>query len=251
MPGILNVIGVGPGDPELLTLKAVKIIKESPVLCVPKGREEGSSLALSIVEKAVDLKGKEIIESHFPMRKTRESQESGVRSQELKDTNSSDTLNSKWNETVDAILSKIKNGKDVAFLTLGDPAIYSTFFYLYDRLLELQPDLNIRIIPGVSSITAAAARAGISLGLGNDRIAVLPANYMDDLKPALESFDTVVLMKVSKVFNEIVDMLSGMNLIENAVCISNAGMDDEKIFRNIKEAGEEDLNYFSTVIVKK
>lgn len=248
MTGILNVIGVGPGDPELLTLKAVKIIKASPVLCVPKGREEGSSLALSIVEKAVDLKGKEIIEAHFPMRKTMKKRSAVSGQRPDKDDSE---LDAKWDETAKAILDRLRMDIDVAFLTLGDPAIYSTFFYLYDRLLELQPDLNIRIIPGVSSVTAAAARAGISLGLGNDRIAVLPANYMDDLKPALESFDTVVLMKVSKVFNEIVEMLSGMNLIGNAVCISNAGMDDEKIFRNIKEAGEEDLNYFSTVIVKK
>ncbi|MEW6713592.1 MAG: precorrin-2 C(20)-methyltransferase [Nitrospirota bacterium] len=239
MQGILNVIGVGPGDPELLTLKAVRIIKESPVLCVPKGREEGSSLALSIVEKAVDLKGKEIIESHFPMVKTRTQREE------------KNGLDDKWNEIAETILGKLRKGAYVAFLTLGDPALYSTFFYLYDKLLELQPDLDIRIIPGVSSVNASAARAGISLGLGNDRIAVLPANYMNDLKPALESFDTVVLMKVSKVFNEIVEMLSDMNLIENAVCISNAGMDDEKIFRNIREAGEEDLNYFSTLIVKK
>lgn len=246
MPGILNVIGVGPGDPELLTLKAVKIIKASPVLCVPKGREEGSSLALSIVEKVVDLKGKEIIESHFPMVKTR-AQSAEHRTQ----TEEKNGLDDKWNEIAETILGRLRKGADVAFLTLGDPALYSTFFYLYDRLLELQPDLDIRIIPGVSSVNASAARAGISLGLGNDRIAVLPANYMNDLKPALESFDTVVLMKVSKVFNEIVEMLSDMNLIENAVCISNAGMDDEKIFRNIKEAGEEDLNYFSTVIVKK
>ena len=239
MQGILNVIGVGPGDPELLTLKAVRIIKASPVLCVPKGREEGSSLALSIVEKAVDLKGKEIIESHFPMVKTRRQREE------------KNGLDDKWNEIAETILGRLRKGADVAFLTLGDPALYSTFFYLYDKLLELQPDLDIRIIPGVSSVNASAARAGISLGLGNDRIAVLPANYMENLKPTLESFDTVVLMKVSKVFNEIVDMLSDMNLIENAVCISNAGTDDEKIFRNIREAGEEDLNYFSTVIVKK
>jgi len=246
MPGILNVIGIGPGDPELLTLKAVRIIKASPVLCVPKGREEGSSLALSIVEKAVDLKGKEIIEAHFPMVKTR-SQGSGVRGQGSQENG----LDDKWDEIAETILGKLRKGVDVSFLTLGDPAVYSTFFYLYDRLLELQPDLNIRIIPGVSSVNAAAARAGIYLGLGNDRIAILPANYLDDLKPALGSFDTVVLMKVSKVFNEILVLLSGMNLIENAVCISRAGMEDEKIFRNIKEMGEDDLNYFSIVIVKK
>lgn len=238
MTGRLNVIGIGPGDPELLTIKAVRIIKGSNVLCVPKGREEGTSLALSIVEKAVELDGKEIIEAYFPMRKT-------------KDKRGSEELDVKWNETVEAINDKLTKGIDVAFLTLGDPTIYSTFFYLYEKLLEAVPDLNIEIIPGVSSINASASRLNMSLGLGNDRIAVLPANYMGDLQTTLETFDTVVLMKVNKVFNEILDLLSRMGLVENAKCISRAGMKDEKIFENIREIKEEELNYFSVVIVRK
>ncbi len=247
MTGKLSVIGIGPGDPELLTLKAVRIIKESAVLCVPKGREEGSSLALSIVEKAVSLDGKEIIEAHFPMRKTRGSQESGVRSQESE----KDELNNKWNEIAETILSKLRKGNDVAFLTLGDPTIYSTFFYLYDKLLELHPGLDIEIIPGVSSINASAARANVYLGLGNDKIAVLPANYLDNLKSTLEIFDTVVLMKVNKVLDEIIKLLAEMNLIGNAVCVSRAGMEDEKIYRDITKINKDGLNYFSMVIVRK
>ncbi len=245
MTGKLSVIGIGPGDPELLTLKAVRIIKESPVLCVPKGREEGSSLALSIVQKAVSLDGKEIIEAHFPMRKTRESLGNvGAR-------RAVPLLDAKWNEIAETILSKLRKGTDVAFLTLGDPTIYSTFFYLYGKLLELHPGLNIEIIPGVSSINASAASANISLGLGNDKIAVLPANYLDNLKTTLEMFDTVVLMKVNKVLDEIVKLLAEMNLIGNAVCVSRAGMEDEKIYRDITKINKEGLNYFSMVIVRK
>ena len=241
MAGKLSVIGIGPGDPELLTLKAVRIIKESPVLCVPKGREEGSSLALSIVEKAVRLDGKEIIEAHFPMRKTRDV---GAR-------RAVPLLDAKWHEIAETILSKLRKGTDVAFLTLGDPTIYSTFFYLYDRLLELHPGLSIEIIPGVSSINASAARANISLGLGNDRIAILPANYLDNLRATLEAFDTVVLMKVNKVLGEIIKLLEEMNLIGNAVCVSRAGMEDETIYRDITKIKQEGLNYFSMVIVRK
>ena len=136
MTAKLSVIGIGPGDPELLTLKAVRIIRESPVLCVPKGREEGTSLALSIVEKAVSTDGKIVIEAHFPMKKTRlqtedRRQETGDKRQQTKDNG----LDAKWDETAKAILNKLQGGSDVAFLTLGDPTIYSTFFYLYDRLL--------------------------------------------------------------------------------------------------------------------
>lgn len=242
MSGKLSVIGIGPGDPELLTLKAVRIIKDAPVICVPKGREEGSSLALSIVEKAVSLRDKEIIEAHFPMKKTR--------GQQARDKGQ-DGLDDKWNETAATILDRLKKGNDVAFLTLGDPTIYSTFFYLYDKLLELHPGLDIEIIPGVSSITASAARARISLGLGNEKIAVLPANYLDNLKTTLELFDTVVLMKVNKVLNEVVELLSEMNIIENAVCVSRSGMEDEIIFNNLRDIDQEKLNYFSMIIVRK
>ncbi len=239
MLGMLNVIGIGPGDPELMTLKAVRIIKESEVLCVPRGRAEGSSLALSIVEQQVDLEGKEIVEAYFPMKKTRGR------------SKGASELDEKWNETTENIMSRIRQGKDVAFITLGDPAIYSTFFYLYDRLLESAPELNISFVPGVSSINAAASSANIYLGLGNDRIAVLPANYMDNLRETFEAFDTVVLMKVNKVFNDILALLSEMDLVKKAICISRVGMKDEKIFRDIKEINQDRLNYFSMVIVRK
>lgn len=254
MLGRLNVIGIGPGDPELLTLKAVRIIKGSPAICVPKGRAEGTSLALSIVEKAVELDGKEIIEAYFPMMKTREqrSGEKDIGAIYPKGTlHELPLLDTKWDKIVSVISTKLKNGDDVAFLTLGDPTIYSTFFYLYEKLLEAVPGLDIEIIPGVSSINASASRLNMSLGLGNDRIAVLPANYMGDLQTTLETFDTVVLMKVNKVFNEILDLLSRMDLVENARCISRASMEDERIFKNIREVKQEELNYFSIVIVRK
>ncbi len=255
MPGKLSVLGIGPGDPELLTIKAVRIIGESDVLCVPKGREEGSSLALSIVKKAVSLEGKEIVEAHFPMRKTKGSAKVQKRkSAEARKTAGlidDDELDAKWNETAGNILSKLNEGKSVAFLTLGDPTLYSTFYYLYDRLIELEPELNIEIVPGVSSINASAAKAKISLALGNSRIAILPANYLDNLEVVLETFDTVVLMKVNKVWNEVYELLAVMNLAENAVCVSKVGMEDERIYPNIKDIKQEELNYFSMVIVRR
>ncbi len=238
MIGKLSVLGIGPGDPELITLKAVRIIKEAKVLCVPKGREEGSSLALSIVEKAVSLDGKDIIEAHFPMRKTRG---------EGEDTE----LDAKWNETAETVLGELRTGTDVAFLTLGDPTIYSTFFYLHEKLIELQPDVIIEIVPGVSSINASAARANTYLGLGNDSIAILPANYLDNLQSTLATFNTVVLMKVNKVLNKIVQLLTEMGLVEKAVCVSRVGMSDEKIMKDIREIKQEELNYFSMIIVRK
>lgn len=246
MTGKLYVIGIGPGDPELMTLKSVRILKEVPCIFVPKGREEGSSLALSIVQKMLPLEGKEIVEAHFPMVKTVSSAESGVRSAEEKQE-----LDSKWNEIVEKVLRGVEKGMDVAFITIGDPGIYSTFFYLYDRLLERKPSLAIEIVPGISSINAAAARAGLSLGLGNDKIAILPANYLDSLQETLEKFDTVVLMKVSKVFDTVKDTLTRMGLVDAATYVARAGMEDERIGHDIRQVRAEDLNYFSLVIVRK
>lgn len=236
MTGTLYVIGVGPGDPELLTLKAARILRNVPCICVPKGREEGSSLALSIVSGALDLSDKEILEAHFPMVKTKESDPA---------------LDSKWDETAMTILSRLGGGIDMAFITIGDPTIYSTFFYLYNRLLTLNPGLNIEIIPGVSSINASAARAKLSLGLADEKIAVLPATYINDLDAVLQKFDTVVLMKVHKVFGNVVKLLEKLRVVEKAVYISRAGMSDERVFRDIREVREEDLNYFSILVVKK
>ncbi len=238
MAGKLYVIGVGPGDPELLTLKAVRILREVSCIVVPKGREGGSSLALSIVRQTLPLDGKEIIEAYFPMKKT-------VRNAEATG------LDAKWNETVETVSRVLKKGIDTAFITIGDPALYSTFFYLYDRLLELDPSMNIEMIPGISSVTAAAARARLSLGLGNERIAILPANYAGSLEATLEEFDTVVLMKVHTVFDTIMKTLEGMDLAEKATYISRAGREDELIVRDIRQVKAEDLNYFSLVIVRK
>lgn len=243
MTGRLYVIGIGPGDPELLTLKAVKTLKDVLCICVPKGREGGGSLALSIVKEIVDLNGKEIIEAYFPMRKTK---------QHGKEHNSeSCELDRRWQETVETLLSKLNKGVDVAFLTMGDPTIYSTFFYLYDSLLELNPELDVEIIPGVSSINASASKAKVSLGLANERIAVLPANYIDDLTETLRKFDTVVLMKVHRDFERILKSLDEAGLLECAIYASRVGMKDEKILRNLRNARSEDLNYFSMIIIKK
>jgi precorrin-2/cobalt-factor-2 C20-methyltransferase len=246
MTGTLYVVGVGPGDPELLTLKAIKILNEIPCLFVPKGREEGSSLALSIIEKTIDLSKKEIIEVHFPMIKTKQ-QWLDISGQGLENSD----LDNKWAEAVKNILNKLTNGINVAFITLGDPTIYSTFFYLYDKLVELEPRLNIEIIPGISSINASAAKAKTSLGLADEKIAILPATYTDNIKETLERFDTVVLMKIHRVFNKMLNILNEMNLADNAVYISRAGMEDEKIFKDIRDVREGDLNYFSVVIIKK
>jgi precorrin-2/cobalt-factor-2 C20-methyltransferase len=238
MSGKLYVIGVGPGDPELMTLKGARILSEVACVCVPKGKEEGTSLALSIVRKAVSLENKEIVECYFPMKKAGRPFQGQA-------------FDGPWNETVSVLLDRLNRGTDTAFITLGDPTIFSTFFYLYDRLLEVNPGLQIEIVPGVSSINASAARAAISLALGDEKVAILPATYLDEVGSTLERFDTVVLMKVHRVFDKIIAILGGLGLVEKAVYISRAGMADETVCRDLTSLNPAELDYFSLIIVKK
>lgn len=237
-PGRFYAVGVGPGDPELLTIKGMRILESVPCVCVPRGRQESGSLALLIVGQVVDLAGKEIVEAHFPMVKG--GSESGRTA-----------LDSNWNETVRALSSRLKEGRDVAFVTIGDPAFYSTFFHIYGRLMEAVPGLEAQMIPGVSSVSASALAAKMPLGLGDDSIAVIPASYLKDLKTALSCFDTVVLMKVHRVFDEVCRVLEEMGLTGKAVYVEKVGMEDERIERDITRLKEEEMSYFSLVIVRK
>jgi precorrin-2/cobalt-factor-2 C20-methyltransferase len=268
MTAKLYVIGVGPGDPDLLTLKACRILTAVPCVCAPKARREGSSLALSIVSRVIDLKDKEIIEGVFPMvrlgsegRKPENRAAGGIRGLgsgrgrsggQISETGNPDEseLDDLWNETALKIIKRLNNGIDVAFITLGDPAFFSTYFYLHDRLLGMDAGIRIEIVPGISSINAAAARAGISLGIADDKLAVIPATYAGDLKELIASFDTIVLMKVHDVFDAVLKNIIEAGAIRNSVYISRAGMADEKIVRDLRKVEKSDLNYFSVVIVR-
>jgi precorrin-2/cobalt-factor-2 C20-methyltransferase len=238
MIGRLYVIGVGPGDPELITVKGARILRKIGCICVPKGREEGKSFALSIIRNIIDLKDKEITEIHFPMHKTTRSGHEAM-------------LHAKWMDSVTVVLDRLNRGIDVAFITIGDPTIYSTFFYLYDLLVDARPDLKIEVVPGVSSINASAALGLIPLGLGDGKVAILPANYLDDLETTLDRFDTVVLMKVHKVFDRVKEVLEKLGLTQRAIYVSRAGMKDEFVCTDVTTLDAEGLDYFSTVIVRK
>ncbi|MBI5682652.1 MAG: precorrin-2 C(20)-methyltransferase [Deltaproteobacteria bacterium] len=231
--GILYGIGIGPGDPELMTLKAARMLKEIDVIAVPKSKSEGESRALDIVKQVIDIKDKEILELTFPMKKNQD---------ELVDT---------WKEAKRQIIEQIENGRDVAFITIGDPLFYSTFIYLLEQFTVHNSQFTVKIIPGVSSINAASAIACTPLVKGSERVAVIPATYEHNkIKQTLKEFDTVILMKINKVMDKIIPILEELNLMESAVFISNAGLNDEEIIRDINLIKGRRLNYFSMLIVK-
>lgn len=240
MKGQFYVIGVGPGDPELMTLKAARLLQQCPVWFVPKAHRDGDSTALSILAGTVDTRDKEILELYFPMKKIRMGQKPDPE------------VEAAWNSAALAILAKLEQGQDVAFPTLGDPAIYSTGFYVCDTLLKSAPALPIVIIPGVSSIGASAAAAGQPLCLGDDRLVVIPATFENGrLRETLQQFDTVVLMKVHRVMPKVVALLSELKLLDRAVLVERSSQTSERVRRDLLAASKETLHYFSTVIVRK
>ncbi len=238
MTGNFYVIGVGPGDPELLTLKAIRIIKQCQTLIVPKGRENGNSTALNIVEQSISTADKEIIEIYFPMQKIRMGQPPAPE------------VAAAWREAATIIIEHLKKGHDVAFPTLGDPSIYSTGFYTCQTLLEQDSQAKTIIIPGVSSISACASAAGVPLCQGDDMLAVVPAVFDNDkLREIFNSFQTIVLMKVHRVMPRITALLREMNLLSKAVLVERTAQNEERIIHDFSETSHE-LHYFSTMIVR-
>ncbi|HLO25406.1 MAG TPA: precorrin-2 C(20)-methyltransferase, partial [Geobacteraceae bacterium] len=143
-------------------------------------------------------------------------------------------------------------GNDVAFITIGDPFLYSTFLYLHRIFREKYPDIPLEVVPGISSINAAAVAAGIPLGMASERIAVIPAAFeQENLRKTLDEFDTVVLMKMSRVFDGIYELLWDMGLERNAVYVSRVGAPDQKVVFDLETLVGQKLDYLSLLIVKK
>jgi precorrin-2/cobalt-factor-2 C20-methyltransferase len=231
---VIYAVGVGPGDPELLTRKAERIISRSPVVCAPTGAADAASYALSIVEHLLDRSRQEIITRVFPMQK---------RGPELE---------AAWDEVANEVIERIDKGEDVAFITIGDPCLYSTFLYIYRIIRAKRADITVEIIPGISSINAAAAAAGIPLGIAGERIAILPATYEDDeLRKTLQEFDTIVLMKVSRVFDRVYALLQELGLTYNAVFIRRVGSPQQEVVFDISTLVGRELDYLSMLIVRR
>jgi precorrin-2/cobalt-factor-2 C20-methyltransferase len=239
MSTTLYIIGVGPGDPDLLTRKAFILLNQCPVIATPNGSKNGISTALSIVEKAMDISHKEVHNLHFPMQKIHG------------DTGPSNDVQKAWTSAAKQVIALLAEGKDVVFPTLGDPAIYSTGYYLYETILSLQKNTNIIFVPGIAAMSSCSAATSVPICLGDDKLAVIPATFsMHDIQDILENFDTIVLMKVHKVLDGLITLFTKLDLLEKAVLVERAGMEDECIHTNLQNI-QGQVHYFSTIIVRK
>jgi precorrin-2/cobalt-factor-2 C20-methyltransferase len=227
-------VGVGPGDPELLTRKAERILRRVDVVCAPTGAAEAASYALSIVEPFLDRARQEVLVRTFPM--SRDEAE----------------LQPFWEAAAAEVAERVRAGQEVAFVTIGDPLLYSTFLYLWRIFRERYPEIPVEIVPGITSLGAAAAAAGVPLGIASDRIAVLPATYeAEELRRTLLGFDTVVLMKVSRVFDQIYAVLCELGLDRSSVFVRRVGSAEEEVVTDLASLVGRKLDYLSLLIVRK
>jgi precorrin-2/cobalt-factor-2 C20-methyltransferase len=241
MAGKFIGIGVGPGDPELITLKAVKALQTADVICIPKSNANKPSLALTMVKKILsDRKNQpEMLELIFPMTK--------------------DDLGNKalWVKNASIIAQKANSGKVIAFITLGDPMFYSTFIYLYQSLKEEYPKLKLEIIPGVTSLTACAASAMIPLAEKEEVITIIPSDLDTKLvEETARRSDNLVFIKCAYRLKELVPILERAGFKENSTIalVRRCSMPDEEVTVGKLcdvQSWKIQEDYFSMAIVKK
>jgi precorrin-2/cobalt-factor-2 C20-methyltransferase len=226
--GKLIGIGVGPGDTELLTLKAAKVLKTVPVVFSPKSSKEKESIALSIVrpilEERKDYKRLMLVEPIFPMIEDKEE------------------LEKIWTSASELIAQYLDSGRDVAFITLGDTSIFSTYSYVQKRLMGRY---EIETIPGITSFTACAAARNKALVEQNDILTIVP-KIDDRLEQVLDYSDSVVLMKASRNTSELESTIESKNRPKEIYSVQNCTRENEKII----EGFSNEKPYLTTTIIK-
>lgn len=232
--GTLYGIGVGPGDPDLITVKAADILERCLHIFAPKAKHEGGSVALGIARKYINRKA-EIHELIFPM------------------TTDRSKLEACWQESARAVAEVLDSGYDACFLTLGDAFLYSTYNYLIRALRRLIPDVEIVTTPGVTAFSAAASLAEFPIGEAKQSVIIVPtADDPNQVKHALSQDGTVVLMKIGKRLESILDLLDDSGALDRGVFVSRAGMNGQRIVKDLRSLrGEkEDAGYLSVILVR-
>ncbi|HAC65666.1 MAG TPA: precorrin-2 C(20)-methyltransferase [Cyanothece sp. UBA12306] len=230
--GILYGISVGTGDPDLITVKGVRILQRVSVVAFPMGLGQQLGIAEQIISpwiKATQQK----LPLFFPY----------VRDHEQ--------LQQAWREAASQVWQYLQQGKNVAFACEGDVSFYSTFTYLAQTLKKLHPQLKIEMIPGVCSPLAVASVLKIPLTVSNQRLAVIPALYhLELLESVLTTADVVVLLKVSSVYSQVWQVLHNFRLLEQSWVVERATQPDQIIYANLSDRPHLDLSYFSLLIVQ-
>ena len=230
----IYAVGVGPGDPELLTRKAERILRQVDVVLAPVSRPGEVSVALETAREFLDEGRQEIILHQFPM------------------TSDKTRLIPAWQDAADLIASHVADGRDVAFITIGDPLLYSTFIYLLRIFQSSYPQLAIEIVPGISSINTAAAVSCTPLAEADERIVVIPATAgVEKLAEALARYDTVVVLKVKPLYAEILELLRQTGRERSTVFVERVGGERQKVLTGFAKMAGHVPDYLSLMIVRR
>lgn len=226
-------IGVGPGAPDLLTLRAAEILKIADVVCVPRSGADKEPVALKVAGRHISPQA-ELLEISTPM----------VRDQAL--------LNKEWQAGAEKIAQRLSAGKTVAFITIGDAMLFSTYTYLLKKVQALLPGVAAESIPGVTSFSATAALLNRALAEGNEKLAIIPAiDDPSELRCVLTKFPNAVLMKVAGKFEQIVAILEELDLKNKSVFMSKLGYPDQFFTRDLDSLRGKKLDYLSLILVKR
>ncbi len=225
-------MSVGTGDPELITLKGLKILQNSPVVAFPAGVGNKPGIAAQIIADWLNPAQKTLV-LNFPY------------VQDLR------VLTPAWRQAATLVWEYLAQNQDVAFACEGDVSFYSTFTYLAQNLRQMYPQAKVEAIPGVSSPLAAAAALGIPLTLWKQKLVILPALYsVIELENVLQWAEVVVLMKVSSVYSQVWQILAKYNLLNRAMIVERATFPNQIIYQDLSDRPDLQLSYFSLLIVK-
>jgi precorrin-2/cobalt-factor-2 C20-methyltransferase len=224
-------VGVGPGDPELMTRKAERVLRAVDWIFHPTGTKSGVGFARRIVEP-LGLPAEKF--RPVPLGMSRD------RSPDLQT----------YHRVADEIIALLDGGKSVAWITEGDPLTYSTFLHLYAELRH-RPGVRVEVVPGVTSASAAAARAGVAVARLDELLAVVPAAYGIERLPALvDQFATVFLLKVNETFGPLLKALAALPRPVRAVYVERVGTPGERVVEDLESLRGQKLPYFSLVILR-
>lgn len=226
MTGILYGVGVGPGDPELMTLKAARLIRETEVIALP-GTAAEETVAYQIAVQAVpELSKKTLVPVAMPM------------------THDKEEMRRNHDKAADLLEIYLAKEENVVFLTLGDPTIYSTYLYVQKRIADR--GYETCLVSGITSFCAAAARTGTPLVEWNEHLHIIPAVHR--LDHSLDLPGNYVLMKSGKKMGQVKEILRKSQ--KEVVMVENCGMKEEHIYRNVDEIPD-DAGYYSLIIAKE
>tara|TARA_B100000965_G_scaffold90326_1_gene73462 strand:+ start:890 stop:1618 length:729 start_codon:yes stop_codon:yes gene_type:complete len=232
----LTIAGVGPGDPSLLTLAAINAIQDSTVVSYPVSIKGGESLAEKIASKWIS-KNKKKLPLHFPM---------------VDDEN---TLKKAWRVAGNELMKFVERGERVVFLSQGDISLFSTGSYLAKELEKSHPECVVKLIPGVTSFSAAAATSKLPLAFQEEQLLVLPVpTLVNKLKIILSEAAlmkrVVVLLKLGKKWTWVQPLLKELDLLETSVFAERVGFSDQKIIK-ASDLPPESRPYFSLLLIRQ